>query len=438
MDVQRVAKRVFWVTGAALILVGSVGWYSRLTNGHIDANYGSIVTWGLWVAAYVLFSGLSAGLFIMAALHYVFGIERLRPIARPALFGAFVALVLALLFIWVDLGKMSRVANVFFYANFRSPMAWMIWLYTIYLVLLIAILWLAVRRDLAVRAASGDTRARFSKLLTLGAGDVSEASDSRDRSWVRRLSIAALPIAAIFPGGVGALFGVVGARPAWNSSLTPLLFVVSALASGAATLLFYSTIFQDGIRQLTDTVRLLSQMVIGLLALDVTFQVSEWVVGLSSADPAHAEALRLIVSGPYWPVFWIWQLALGVIVPVILLLRARSHPNVAAVATAGFLVAFGLFGLFGLRLNIVIPALATEEIVGLSNAIASPRLQVDYVPSLMEWLVTASILGLGLLLFGLGERFLPPDAAREHPPESPAMSGHHEPLVTATAKDSHV
>lgn len=435
MDVQRVAKRGFWAVGVALVLVGSVGWFSRLTNGHLDANYGSIVTWGLWVAAYVFFSGLSAGLFVMAALHYVFGVERMRPVARPALFGAFVALVMALLFIWVDLGKMSRVANVFFYANFRSPMAWMIWLYTVYMILLMAILWLSVRRDLAVRAASGDSRARISKILTLGMRDTSETSDTRDRSWVRRLSIAALPIAVIFPGGVGALFGVVGARPAWNSGLTPLLFVVSALASGAATLLFYSTIFQDGIRQMTDTVRLLSQMVIGLLALDVAFQVSEWIVGLSSADPAHAEALELIVSGPYWPVFWIWQLALGVLVPVILLVRARTHQSVAAVAAAGFLVAFGLFGL---RLNIVIPALATEEIVGLSKAIASERLQADYTPSLMEWLVAASILGLGMLLFGLGERFLPPDTSHEQAPESSAPSARPEPVAAAQTKDSHV
>jgi hypothetical protein len=60
-----------------------------------------------------------------------------------------------------------------------------------------------------------------------------------------------------------------------------------------------------------------------------------------------------------------------------------------------------------LRLNIVIPALAVEEINGLSDAIASPRFSTDYFPSAMEWALTAGILGLGLLLFGLGERFLP-------------------------------
>lgn len=435
MNVEKLLKRTFWVAGVVMLLVGAVGWYMRLKSGHQDANYGSIVTWGLWVAAYVFFSSMSAGLFIMAALHYVFGIERLRPVARPALFGAFVALVTALLFIWVDLGKMSRVTNVFAYANFRSPMAWMIWLYTAYMLLLVAILWLSVRRDLALRADSTDTRARFSKLLTLGFRNVSDDSDVRDRRLVRRLSVVALPIAVIFPAGVGALFAVVGARPDWNSGLTPLLFVVSGVASGAAALLFFSAIFQDGIRQWSGTVRLLSQMLIGLLALDVAFQASEWIVGLSSSAPAHADALGLIVWGPYWPVFWIWQLGLGVIVPLILLLRARHHTSIAAVATAGFLVAFGLFGL---RLNIVIPALATEEIAGLGNAIASKRLQVDYLPSLMEWLVGAGILGLGLLMFGLGERYLPADPLTAPGSGQPATLGSGDSSTTATSKDSHV
>lgn len=71
---------------------------------------------------------------------------------------------------------------------------------------------------------------------------------------------------------------------------------------------------------------------------------------------------------------------------------------------AGLLIAIGFIGL---RINIVIPALATEEITGLSDAIASPRLSTDYFPSLSEWLLTVGIVGFGMLLFGLGEKLLP-------------------------------
>ena len=62
-------------------------------------------------------------------------------------------------------------------------------------------------------------------------------------------------------------------------------------------------------------------------------------------------------------------------------------------------------------MNIVIPGLATEELAGLTKAFVSSRLMATYVPSLYEWLLTAGIVGLGLLLFGIGEKLLPAETA---------------------------
>jgi molybdopterin-containing oxidoreductase family membrane subunit len=59
------------------------------------------------------------------------------------------------------------------------------------------------------------------------------------------------------------------------------------------------------------------------------------------------------------------------------------------------------------RLNIVIPGLAEEEINGITQAISTPRMTTQYFPSPTEWLLTIGIVGLGLLLFGLGEMLLP-------------------------------
>jgi hypothetical protein len=39
-----VMKGFFWVLGVVLFMVGLAGWYDRLANGHINANYGTIVT----------------------------------------------------------------------------------------------------------------------------------------------------------------------------------------------------------------------------------------------------------------------------------------------------------------------------------------------------------------------------------------------------------
>lgn len=404
---QNGLKRLFWVSGIVLFVLGVIGWYDRLANGHLNANYGSIITWGLWVAAYIYFIGLSAGSFLISSLVYVFGMKRFERIGRLAVFTAVVTLFLALLAIWADLGHMPRAWHVLAYANFKSPMAWMIWLYSAYMIVLLAEMWFLLRADLvAGRGASGLKGAVYGA-LALGARDGSEEAAARDRRVVRVLATIGVPLAIMFHGGVGALFGVVAARPHWHSGMFPIIFLVSALASGGALLTVIAAIFQDGWRENRETVLALGRMVLGLLLLDVLFQVSEMLVAFYGGIPGHIEGLRLVIGGPFWWVFWWWQLAIGTLVPVLILVLPTRN-DARWVTAAGLLIALGFLGV---RLNIVVPGLAAEEIRGISRAIASARMTNYYVPSVTEWLVLFGIVGLGLLLFGLGEHLLPQKGA---------------------------
>ena len=396
-------KQLFWAGGVVLLLAGIAGWYDRLAYGHVNASYGSVVTWGLWVAAYIYFIGLSAGSFLISSLVYVFNVKRFERIGRLAVFTAVVTLFLALLSIWADLGHMTRAWHVLAYANFKSPMAWMIWLYSAYFVLLVVELWFLLRRDLVAGAATPGVKGAVYRVLALGSREASSSSASRDRRVVRVLATIGVPVAIMFHGGVGALFGVVAARPHWHSGMFPILFLLSALVSGGALLTVVTAIFQDGWRRNRDTVLALGQMVLGLLLLDVLFQASELLVAFYGGIPGHLEGLKLTMGGPFWWVFWGWQLLLGTLVPVLLLaLPTRRDPR--WVSAAGLLIAAGFLGV---RLNIVVPGLAAEEIRGLSTAFASARMTTHYVPSASEWLLTFGVVGLGLLLFGLGEWLMP-------------------------------
>lgn len=396
-------KRVFWILGIVLFAVGMIGWYDRFANGHRNANYGSFVTWGLWVAAYVFFMGLSAGSFLISSLAYVFRVKRFENVARLAVFTAVVTLLLGLLSISVDLGHMGRAYRVLLHPNFSSPMAWMIWAYLVYFVLLMTQFWLLIRADLARAASNGGFRAALCGILTLGVRDTSAERAERDLRKARVIAGIGLPVALMFPAGVGALFGVVAAQPAWNSGLFPVLFILSAVASGAALLTVTATVFQDGWRRNRETVVALGCVVLVALLLVVLCEMSEFLVGLYGGVPGHVHALGLVLSGPYWWVFWVWQLALGAVVPILLLsLPTRKDPR--WVSLSGLLVAVGFVGV---RLNIVIPSLAGEELRGLSEAVVSARLQTSYFPSSTEWLLMAGVVGLGLLLFGVGETLLP-------------------------------
>lgn len=402
-------KKVFWLTGGLSFSVGLLGWYSRLAHGHADAAYGNIVVWGLWVASYIFFIGLSAGAFLISSLVYVFGVARFEPIGRVALFTALVTLLMALLSIVVDLGHMGRAWHVMVYANFKSPMAWMIYLYSFYMVVLALELWFLLRVDNVRLAQAGGRGAAFHRLLALGSSDASDERAVRDRRIVKTLATIGVPTAIMFHGGVGALFGTIASRPHWHSGLFPILFLLSALVSGGALLALVAAIFQDGIRRHRQLVLDLGRLAMALLALDVLFQVSEFLIAFRGGIPGHTAGLLLVLNGPFKEVFWFGQLLLGTLVPLVLLtLPTRRNPWAVVLACALIVV-----GIFGLRLNIVIPGLAAEEIHGLATAISTPRLTANYVPTSSEWLLTIGIAGLGMLLFGLGERLLPHAHAEE-------------------------
>ncbi len=399
----RFLKGAFWLSGILFFGVGLLGWIDRLTNGHLNTNYGSLVPWGLWVAGYIYFIGLSAGSFLISSLVYVFRIKRFESVGRLAVFTAVITLLLALLSIWADLGHMERAWEVIAMPNFRSPMAWMIWLYSGYFLLLVVELWFLLRRDLVVGAAASGFKASVYRVLALGSRDVSDRSTTRDATIVRVLATIGVPVAIMFHGGVGALFGVIAARPMWNTGLFPILFLVSALASGGALLTVISAVFQDGWTRNRDTVVSLGSLVLGLLLLDVLFELSEMLVVLYGNVPEHVGGWQAILGGPYSFVFWGWQLGLGTLLPVLLLaLPTRKDPRL--VSLAGFLIAVGFLGV---RLNIVIPGFTVEEVQGISQAFSSARVSTTYFPSQTEWLVSIGIAGLGLLLFGLGEMLLP-------------------------------
>ena len=88
----------------------------------------------------------------------------------------------------------------------------------------------------------------------------SDRSAQRDRKVVRILATIGVPVAIMFHGGVGALVGVVAARPLWNSGLFPILFLVSALASGGALLIVGAAIFQHGWTPNRETVLALGRL----------------------------------------------------------------------------------------------------------------------------------------------------------------------------------
>lgn len=396
----------YWAVVIVMLAVGAVGLYWRLTTGHQLANYGELIVWGLWVALYIYFIGLSAGAFLISSLVYAFGVERFRPIARLALFTALVSLMMALLSIWFDLGHMGRFFEIFTRPNFFSMMAWMVWLYTAYFILLLFEFWFETRQDFVAWSQKPGLTGSVCRLLTFGSRDASADSRRRDMKAVKILGSIGVPLAIMFHGGVGALFGVISARPAWHSGLFPLLFLVSALVSGGGLLMaIYAWLAPNrGSAAHRNLLSDMGRLVLALVFLDVIFTFAEYSIALYGSIPGDVAPLLQVMTGPFWYVFWIGQVGLGIVVPIILLAFERTRHSSLWVGVAGVSI---VLAFVGVRLNIVIPPLSVPELKGLIQAVPSPRMTAQYLPSTMEWFLSIGIVGLGLAVFALGYNLLP-------------------------------
>ncbi|MBI5649789.1 MAG: polysulfide reductase NrfD [Chloroflexi bacterium] len=358
-------EQLLWLIAIVGFVAGAYGLYDRFANGHLNVSYGSYIPWGLWIGAYIYLVGVSAGAFLISALVYAFGVKRLEKIGKLALFTAVVSLAIAMFSVFLDLGRPERAWRLMFATNFGSMMGWMIWLYAAYFVLLVTELWFALRGDFVAWSNRKDFAGKLTGFLTFGQKDVSANALARDKKFLRVLGTIGVPLAIAFHGGVGALFGVVGARPYWNSGLTPIMFLVGALCSGGALLTFVTFVFgpNHGSSEHKETVLFLGKIALGLLMFDVMLEWAEYSIGLYSAIPADVASMKLVLFGPYAWVFWGVHIGLGVVVPILLMFWQAKSPF--WVAMAGLLIAVTFFTV---RLNIVIPGLAVPEMQGLGEA----------------------------------------------------------------------
>ncbi len=344
------------------------------------------------------------GVFLLVAIANVFEIERIKRFTRAGLFASLVLLVSGLMMIWLDLGHMTRFYRVYTDGNPDSMMAWMVWGYTTYAALLAAALWLVLRADLQRLSSGSGLRATVASILTLGRRNPSPLAPEGDGRAARALFMLGIPLVIAVVGGSGALFGVVGGRHFWNAPLMPVVFIVAAITSGAALMALMAVALDPkrGSAEHRNTVYLLGRIVLGFTGVYLVLLWAEYSITLYADIPASSEPVYQVLGGPYPWVFWVFQIALGAAVPILLL---TVWPRTAAwVGVASILVA-GSF-LFT-RLNIVVPGLVEPQLKGLDLAYVDSRLSFDYFPGAMEWMVLAFIVALATGLFFIGLRALP-------------------------------
>ncbi len=396
---------VIAIAGGILLAIGLPGLINRLTQGMLNVGWSTPIPWAMWLAFYIYFIGLSAGAFLISSLVYVFGMKRFERIGRLALFIALVSLLTALLFVWLDLGHMERFFFVFLHPGITSPLAWIVWLYTLYLILLTAEIWFVMRPSFVHGAEGRGGKARLYRLLTFGVRDLSPRAMERDRKVVWVLATIGIPLAIAFHGGTGAVFAVTIARAYWYSGLFPIMFLVSALASGGALLTtVVAFIVPNGLGEYQEEVIGLGRLLALLLFVDFLMEIAEILVSLYGTVPAHFIPIYEQLFGPNWWIFWILGMGMGLVGPMLIL----TFPGRKSAFWTGVAALIATIGFIGIRWNIVLPGFAAEELPGIGRAFMEPHwVYRFYSPTWVEWGVTFFCIGIGALILALGLWLLP-------------------------------
>jgi molybdopterin-containing oxidoreductase family membrane subunit len=362
-------KKISYGVGALALLFGLWGVYVRLFEGEQSANYGSYIGWGLWVAMYLFLAGLAAGAYMLAAFDYLFNVRQFKGTGKTMLWAALVTLPAGLASIGLDLGHIERIWKVYLQPSFSSFLAWMVWGYTIFLILIAISLYLAFK---------GPERA-LKVVMWIG-----------------------FAVSILVAGGVGFLLGGNAARLYWHVGLLPVQFPVFAIASGAALMLVLVGWFMPGIeeKQRSDLLWLLAIISIATSVAKLYFLVADYTQSLYGGVTDNLIAVNYVLNGPMAFTFWGVQIVLGLLIPVIVLAQPKLAKNGFV---AGLMGLFLLIGYAAARLLIVVPGQVAEMMPGQAQAFSGPKLSLEYTPSLMEWSVTAAVIGFAILaiLFGL-------------------------------------
>ncbi|MEM3434434.1 MAG: NrfD/PsrC family molybdoenzyme membrane anchor subunit [Candidatus Methanomethyliaceae archaeon] len=378
-------------THAILLVLAVAGlgtWTYQVVNGLGVTAMSNIVSWGLYITAFVFLVGLSAGGLIVSSSATVFNLKPFKAVAKPAVLLSAVCIILAVLFIFVDLGRPERFLNLILSPRVNSPLIWDVVVIAAYLIISLLYLYYLDKPD-----TKESTRHTFSAI--------------------------ALPTAVLVHSITAWIFGLQIARPVWHTALLAPLFVISALDSGLAMLLLVLMGLERlGYMKLEKSLlATLAGLLAVLVMVDVFFVFSEILTALYPAEERMMAYIDLLLDGSLAPFFW-GEIILGVVIPFVLLVVRARRESKTVVGIASACVVVGVFFkrvwlLFSAYLlplinnppgitlgKYQVPATETWGSVNIWATAGS------YTPTLVEWLIFVGIFAFGALLYTWGARYL--------------------------------
>ena len=380
-----------------LLIIGLVSAALVFINGLTMTNMYDSVPWGLWITIDLSSIALGAGAFTLSAVVYLFGLKRLQPIVRLAVFVGFIGYSAALLTLVMDIGRPDRFWHPWAFWNVHSVLWEITWCITIYLTIMVM---------------------EFFPVIT-------EHKFFDRMPWIRSFAnvlhkaapifaLLGLGISLLHQSSLGATYGIVKSRPIWFKPSMPIMFILSAVAVGPALTMSVAFVIEwvTGKRVIShDILRMIARY--SGFALLIYGYLKFWdlaAVTYYGRTPAVDQALfTLRQQTPYNFAFWIGEIVIGIVIPVILFLSPRFNRNPALLVLGGLAA---VIGVVINRWNVTVSGLFVPLAYSPGTQYVLPP--GNYFPNLIEWGIALGIIGYALAMITLGVKALPLFTNKEH------------------------
>jgi len=409
----------------ALILGAVCGWglcayIHQLRIGLSATAMTDYFSWGVYIINFVFFIGISHAGTLVSAILRVTGAEWRRPITRMAEGITVMALMIGGPMVIVDMGRPDRIWHVLVYGRLSSPILWDLCSVTTYLTGSLIYLYLPMIPDMAIlRDHPGylaPWRRSLYRRLSLGWTGTTDQW-KRLHAAIGVMALVIIPVAISVHTVVSWIFSMT-LRPGWHSTIFGPYFVVGAIFSGIAALLtamtVFVTIFPVLHKYITlDHFKKLASLLLAVNLIYIYFTVSEYLtMGYMSESPDR-KLMDALFSGPYATQFWLMAI-FGLFIPALMLALPVTR-TMRGILVASLLINVGMWLK---RYVIVVPTLNSPFMPVLN--LVHPGQPIHYVPTWVEWSITAGAFAGFCLLYLLFSKVFPIVSMWEVEEDAPA------------------
>ncbi len=366
---------LFAILGVFLLAGGLAALYME-HNGHWVTGMSNQIVWGTPHVFAVFLVVAASGALNVASIASVFGRQLYKPLTRLSGLLAIALLAGGLAVLVLDLGRPDRLLEAMIYYNFKSIFAWNIILYTGFFAVVVIYLWMMMERRMN----------QYTKSAGLFA-------------FIWRLTLTT---------GTGSIFGFLVARDAYDTAVIAPMFIIMSFSYGLAIFMvvLVAAMRWSG-RELGDVVFGRLRNLLGVFVAAVLYFVSVYhLTNLYITQRHGIEGFLLLHGGVYTKIFWIGQITLGSVIPLVILF-SRIGKSRAMVVLASLLIVFG--GLAQMYVTIIggqaypMPLVPGKEISSsfFDGVVAS------YAPSLPEAALGFGGLALALAMVVVALKLLP-------------------------------